>query len=73
MNIQSNDLPQMITKKDLRNHFGISGRTLRTKVFPDEVLERIGMTPEEYKKHKGYFNPTITQKIYKVLNITKLL
>jgi hypothetical protein len=52
----------MMTKKDICNHFNISYYLLR-EVLSYELSEHLGISKEQFVKHRGYFNRSTSDKI----------
>lgn len=66
--------PELLTKKWLCTRLGISlrcghrGALLRSKVFTDDVLAQIGISPDEYRQRRT-FSRTETIRIIQVLQL----
>ena len=72
------NVPNRVNKKSLciaLEEYYPSGRckydVLEAGYFTDDVLDQIGITREEYKDHRGFFDYQTTKKIIEIFELTE--
>ena len=66
---------RLLSKGDLCRIFslyrgdGLNYQKLRQKILTDDVLNKVGLTPEEYKAQRGDFDYHISSKIIEHLKL----
>ena len=56
-------LPRCVSKKELRNYWGVSRKYLREEIITDDLLEKLDIDIEKYNRLRN-LTPDITKKIY---------
>lgn len=64
-------LPVCVSKKELRNYWGVSPATMYRRLLTDDLLREMGYSYEEIKSHR-ILGPDLTGKIYAHFGITNL-
>lgn len=60
----------LITKADIALHFGINKtQHLPTFIITPDILKEIGYTLADWKRHRGRFNKSTSDKIKQALKI----